>query len=76
MAPRISSRSERLFGRLSVIEGNMCSEIYAAGRTEISGTSGIAATPDTDPTAEREIPDPRLQPILQGPGDDAGGARR
>jgi hypothetical protein len=66
MAPRTSSRSERLFWRLSVIGGNMCSESYGDGRTEIFGTSGIRTLRDPDPTAEREIRTEELQPILQG----------
>src|SRR3954454_4010612 len=33
-APRTSSRSERLVGRLSIVGGNMCSESYESGRTE------------------------------------------
>src|SRR5262245_7886730 len=41
MAPRTSALSERLFWRLSVIGGNMCSEGYVGGRTEIIGRCGI-----------------------------------
>ena len=41
IAPRTSSRSERLFCRRSVIEGNMCSQGYGSGRTEKNPRCGI-----------------------------------
>ncbi len=71
MAPRTSSRSERLFWRLPVIGGNMCSESYGGSRTEIFGTSGICAPWNPDPTLERGIRAARLQAILHGGANGA-----
>ena len=45
MAPRTSSRNERFGGRLSVIDGNTCSQSYGTPRTEISTTSGLTSDP-------------------------------
>src|SRR6201999_2500583 len=64
MAPRTSALSERLFWRLSVIGGNMCSEGYVGGRTEMLGRSGIPRADFADPTAQRGIASARVQPIL------------
>jgi hypothetical protein len=74
MAPRTNSRSERLFWRLPVIGGNMCSENYGGGRTEIFGRSGICAPPNADPAVQRGIRAARLQAILHG-GVDGAAAR-
>src|SRR4051794_16113447 len=65
MAPRISARSERLFWRLAVIEGNMCSQGYGPGRTEKLGASGILEARIADPTVQSRTRAERVQPILQ-----------
>src|SRR3954454_10430100 len=73
MAPRTSSRSERLFWRRSVIEGNMCSQGYGWGRTEKGGGCGVSERTFRDPTAQSRTGPLGLQSILQGvENDDAG----
>jgi hypothetical protein len=67
MAPRTSARSERLFCWLSVIEGNMCSQGYAWGRTETAATSGVVKPQSPDSAAWRRIDLAQLQLILQAP---------
>jgi len=65
MAPRTSARSERLFCRLSVIEGNMCSQGYGGGRTERSARTGNANAETADFAEQRGKCPERLQSILQ-----------
>ena len=70
MAPRTSSRSERLFWRLSVIEGNMCSQGYGPrsdGNLRSERDDSERRSPDF--AAQRGKLAAALQPILQGRSD-------
>src|SRR3954453_9314365 len=64
MAPRTSARSERLFCRLSVIEGNMCSQGYGWDRTENNPACGIRKAQFADPAAQSQKRLMGLQPFL------------
>src|SRR3954454_2297543 len=53
-APRTSSRSERLVGRLSIVGGNMCSESYESGRTEKGSVQGVLQRPPASPHGDAD----------------------